>query len=227
MANLTYAVADVHGRADCLENAIATIERHGAAGDGRRTIVFLGDYIDRGPGSRAVLDRLRGGPPPGWRWICLRGNHEDLMIRHLYGLDDPNLWIYNGGDATLAGFQRSADGAFEVPADYVEWLESLGLMHSDRYRIFVHAGFDRGRPEAEQSPHHLMWTRNHGQDSAEGKHIVHGHTPHADGPRFYPGRTNLDTLAWQTGRLAIALFDDDVAGGPQAILTSEVGPGRD
>ena len=206
---LTFAVADLHGRFDLLEAALAAIDGYARGADHK--VVFLGDYIDRGPGSRQIIERLRGGPAAGSTWICLKGNHEDMMLQ---ASRDPSLmpwWIGNGGDHTLASYYRSGISL----ADHVAWIERLPRMHVDRHRVFVHAGVDPGLPLDAQNTKMLMWKR-YPSGFAEGHgayHVVHGHHPYEDGPRRYAGRTALDTLAWRTGRLVVAVFDDVVAGG--------------
>ncbi|MFG1479841.1 metallophosphoesterase [Xanthobacter sp. V4C-4] len=99
--SLTFAIADLHGRADLLEAALAAIEARVASG----TVVFLGDDVDRGPKSKQVIARLVAGPSQGWEWVCLRGNHEEMMLRALTGCEavfiERKLWMSNGGDATL------------------------------------------------------------------------------------------------------------------------------
>jgi serine/threonine protein phosphatase 1 len=213
----TYAVADLHGRFDLLEQAIAAIDAHAQAQD--HTVVFLGDYVDRGPASCQIIERLRDGPAVGSIWICLKGNHEDMMLQ---ASSDPSLmpwWLGNGGDHTLASYRASGIAV----GDHLGWIKHLPRLHSDRHRVFVHAGVDPGLPLHAQNEKMLMWKRypssfagGHGDH-----HVVHGHHPYEDGPRRFTGRTALDTLAWRTGRLVVAVFDDAVAGGPIDLL--EVG----
>ena len=213
MTDFTYAVADLHGRSDLLNAALAAIERHAPAG-GRRTVVFLGDYVDRGPGSRQILERLMAGPPTGWSWICLKGNHEDMMVRASTGRAPLLWWTRNGGDATLASFGG------KVPDGTLSWADSLPSLHQDAFRIYVHAGVDEAVPLDQQSEETLLWVR-HPESHVGGHgrlHVVHGHTPFEDGPKLLRGRTNLDTLAWGTGRLVVGVFRDDLAGGPAELI---------
>ena len=214
MSDLTYAVPDLHGRFDLLNAALSAIERHGPQDGGQRTVVFLGDYVDRGPGSREILDRLMAGPPSGWRWICLKGNHEDMMVMASRRRVPLRWWIGNGGDATLASFGGS------IPPKYLSWAEGLPLLHQDAFRIYVHAGVDEAVRLDEQSEETLLWVR-HPENYVRGHgllHVVHGHTPFPDGPKVMTGRTNLDTLAWDTGRLVVGVFRDVLAGGPMELI---------
>lgn len=219
----TYAIADLHGRFDLLEMAIERIE---ASADGGK-VVFLGDYVDRGPQSRQIIDRLMAGSQrAGWRWICLRGNHEDIMVTccgtpRLIG----SWWIPNGGARTLISYgakvgDDAIDAAKNVPATHLEWMRALSRMHVDQHRVFVHAGVDPDKPLLLQDDEELGWKlydddddRGHGE-----RHVVHGHHQFEDGPILLAGRTDLDTFAWFTGRLVVGVFDDEKPGGPADLI---------
>ena len=208
---LTFVVADLHGRVDLLEDGLGGIETY-PAGAFEKTVVFLGDYVDRGPHSADTVARLMAGAPDGWRWICLKGNHEAMMSLALRSPERLDWWIGNGGGTTIESYRDRRD----LIADHLAWMEGLPSIHVDDHRVFVHAGVDDGIPLESQADKTLFWKR-YGQDHAEGygsRHVVHGHDPNEDGPLLHPGRTDLDTLAWATGRLVIGVFDDAVAGGP-------------
>jgi serine/threonine protein phosphatase 1 len=222
----TYAVPDLHGRWDLLEIALAEIEEEAPG-----TIVFLGDYVDRGPESRQIVDCLIDGPRPGWRWICLKGNHEELMAGALTGTLDREAWLRNGGDATLRSYGHAEEG-YEpgvVPVAHIVWMQHLPLLHRDVHRVYVHAGVDPNVPLDAQDAFTLLWLRYPEDDPGghSGFHIVHGHQPYEDGPLCMPGRTDLDTLAWATGRLVVGVFDDDKPGGPVDFITVEEGEEAD
>ncbi len=208
---LTYAIPDIHGRFDLLDAAFVKIASHAAGKIG--TIVALGDYVDKGPDSKHVVERMRSGVFDGWGFFPLKGNHDAMMV---HALRDPSKmpgWIERGGDATL----RSYGGdALAIPENDVAWLDGLPLMHVDPFRIFVHAGVDPEVPLEAQTERTLLWKRYpKGFNAGLGdRHVVHGHNSFADGPELYDGRTNLDTLAWRTGRLTIGVFDDAKPGGP-------------
>jgi serine/threonine protein phosphatase 1 len=217
----TYAIADLHGRFDLLEMALGCIAKRA---EPPVTLVTLGDYVDRGPDSRKIIERLMAGlGHDGWRLICLKGNHEDIMWQTCRRLPDVDWWLRNGGGATLVSYgQRAGDQAdvTMVPAPHLDWVERLPLMYVDRHRVFVHAGIDPDCPLEEQDAEGVIWKiypddddGGHGQ-----RHVVHGHHQHAHGPIFKEKRTNLDTLAWYTGRLAIGVFDDAAPGGPIEVL---------
>lgn len=218
----TYAIADLHGRLDLLEMAVAKIAAHAEL---PATVVTLGDYVDRGPHSRHVIERLmRGLNHEGWRLICLKGNHEDIMWQTCLGIvPDCDWWLTNGGSATLISYGQNQGEEADVtvvPDEHLRWIEQLPLMHVDKHHVFVHAGVDQNLPFDEQDPQDVIWKIY--DDWDEGgygqRHIVHGHHQHANGPILKKNRTNLDTFAWYTGRLVIGVFDDDAPGGPLEIM---------
>ena len=141
---LTYAIGDIHGRLDLLTTLLAQIEQHRAGRD--RTIVFLGDYIDRGPESAGVIATVRRlqAREPGCI-VCLKGNHEDLMLKAYRDESKVNLWVMNGGYETMASFGP------DVPAEVLRWAEVLPTVHEDAHRFYVHAGFRPGRPGPDPS----------------------------------------------------------------------------
>lgn len=208
----TYVIGDLHGQFDLMQQALAEIERSRHSGG---TVVFLGDYVDRGPQSKQVVERLMQGPPAGWRWVCLKGNHEDMMAETIGGPDE-GWWLGNGGDATVASYGG------DIPREHLEWCRSLPMMHQDKHRVYVHAGVEPSRPltEMEQGESVLLWMRYPENCDVEcDKHVVHGHTPFRDGPVLMAGRTNLDTGAVFFGRLVVGVFDDDKPGGPAGLIT--------
>jgi serine/threonine protein phosphatase 1 len=211
----TYVIPDLHGRRDLLDLALARIDEH--ADGAAATLVVLGDYVDKGPDSRGVIARLRAGLAPQWRTAMLKGNHDALMVA---ALRDPAYmadWLSKGGDTALASY--GGDPA-EVPLHDIDWLAGRPLWHVDAHRAYVHAGTDPERSLAQQDPMVLM-TKRYADDDGTGhraRHLVHGHDKHADGPLLLAGRSNLDTFAWKTGRLVVGVFDDDVPGGPVALL---------
>jgi len=218
---LTYAIPDLHGRFDLLLKSYAVILERAAEAPG--TIVHLGDYVDRGPQSREVVEYLMNPAtvPVGWERSCLRGNHEDIMIASAGNIDlCERWWVPNGGDQALLSYGAHAGEDLEaalsrVPQQHIDWMRGLPRMHIDEHRIFVHAGVDAHVPLDEQDDERLGWMRYpRGAEEGHGdRHVVHGHTPHIEGPILYRGRTNLDTKAWLTGRLVIGIFDSERAGG--------------
>lgn len=218
----TYAIADLHGRFDLLQLAYDAISAHSGGRPG--IIVHLGDYVDRGPQSRDVIDWLMAdaGLPPGWRRICLRGNHEDIMLACA---DKPGLthrwWLPNGGGATLLSYGAAlgdelSSALKRLPKATLEWMRSLPRLHVDEHRVFVHAGVSPSLPLDEQDDEKMGWMLYPpgAEDGHGDRHVVLGHHQHVAGPLLLRGRTNLDTLAWATGRLVIGVFDSAKPGGP-------------
>ena len=208
--SFTYVIPDIHGRDDLLSRALSDITAHRGSDGG--IIVMIGDYVDKGPYSRQVVERLRSGIA-GWNLLALKGNHDAMMVQ---GLRDPAklaFWMEKGGDTALASYGGEPSA---VPEAHIAWLDQLRLMHVDAHRVYVHAGVDPDLPLEQQSEATLLWKRYpKGYGKGFGtRHVVHGHDNDPDGPLLFEGRTNLDTLAWRTGRLTVGVFDDDKPGGP-------------
>jgi serine/threonine protein phosphatase 1 len=215
----TYVIPDLHGRLDLLERALKAITDRGG-GD----VVMTGDYIDRGPQSCQIIERLILGPPRGQTWTLLSGNHEaylvDVLADHSL-LDD---WLDAGGRATLLSYGwdgRGTPPVERIPPGHRRFLARLQRIARDAHRIYVHAGVDPTIPLAHQTEKRLLWDIylddldiGHGDD-----HVVHGHEQRPEGPILLTHRTNLDVHAWKTGRLAVGVFDPDRPGGPIEILT--------
>jgi serine/threonine protein phosphatase 1 len=225
---LTYAIADLHGRFDLLAGAIAAIRADVA--QRRRdeilesmTMIFMGDYVDRGPQSAQIITMLKmmSETAKFIKVVCLKGNHEDMMVE-VCGDDsfgNLNWWMGNGGRATLVSYGGDASGYPEVsvvPPEHLRWMDRLPIMHVQEHRVFVHAFVDPTLPLDEQPASRVMWELYPpGMFGGHGdRHVVHGHEQFADGPKLYEGRTNLDTWACVTGRLVVGVFDDDLPGGP-------------
>jgi serine/threonine protein phosphatase 1 len=207
----TFVIPDLHGRLDLLDIGLAEIA---ARSKGETvTIVTIGDYVDKGPASKGVIDRLMLGVGDRFAVVALKGNHDAMMVEALRGNSKMADWLAKGGDTALASYGgNSAD----VPQSHIHWLDHLQLLYVDTHRLYVHAGVDPGVSLAHQSEETLLWKR-YPKGHSEGfgnLHVVHGHDNDPDGPLLYEGRTNLDTLAWKTGRLTIGVFDDDRPGGP-------------
>jgi serine/threonine protein phosphatase 1 len=209
--NLTFVIPDLHGRFDLLRDALAAIADRAAGDPG--IIVALGDYVDKGPDSKQVVERLRPGALEGWRFVPLKGNHDAMMVEALRHPAKMASWIEKGGDTALRSYGGDAAA---VPQADIAWLDGLRLMHVDAHRVYVHAGVDPDLPLDRQSEEVLLWKRYpKGYASGfENLHVVHGHDNFPEGPLLHEGRTNLDTAAWRTGRLVIGVFDDAKAGGP-------------
>lgn len=234
---IVWAIGDIHGRLDLLEPLVDAIIADAAASAPDRTmVVFLGDYIDRGPASAEVVRYLAGlSPDAGVEWRFLKGNHEEAMLSFL---EDPAFgveWCQYGGEATLRSYglrepnikhraegwrALSLDLDHRLPAAERTFLENLELSVTVGDYFFAHAGARPGKSLAEQSPRDLMWVRQSFLNSEEvfEKVVVHGHTP-ADAVHIDHRRIGLDTRAYESGVLSAARL----AGTRRAILQA-VGP---
>ncbi len=217
--SVTYAIPDIHGRYDLLQRAIEQVVRHAA---GRRaTVVTLGDYIDRGPSSRQVIERLMHWEFDHLSLVSLKGNHEAMMWEACHKLLELDRWLQNGGDQTLRSYGASDKLDLNVvPASHLDWIANLPALHVDQHRVFVHAGVDPEVSLEQQSSETLLWKR-YRRGFARGhrrRHVVHGHDADPTGPIRTAGKTNLDVMAWKLGRLAIGVFEDSCPGGACEIL---------
>jgi serine/threonine protein phosphatase 1 len=207
---LTYAIGDIHGSLDKLKALIAACRGHA---DGRdMLLVFLGDYIDRGPDSAGVVRlvlTLQSETPEGV--IALKGNHEAWALSVLDNSAQVSAWFRYGGAATLSSYGVTDVG--DLPRVHLDWMRSLALSYDDGRRFFVHA----------QDEQDLLWIREAFLDDERdyGRLIVHGHTPVETGrPDLRSNRLNLDTAAVFGGPLTAAVFDDTKTE-PLAFLRAE------
>jgi serine/threonine protein phosphatase 1 len=206
---LAYTVGDVHGCLDKLTELVRLCNDD-AAGQPMR-YVFLGDYVDRGPDTRRVIEFLielqRTYPD---RDVFLKGNHEDLLVAAADSDFFEERWLTNGGRETLESYGLIS--AAEIPEDHVNWLRRLPLSFDDGQRFFVHAGVHPDRPLDRQDEDDLLWIRKRFLTSEQKyqRLVVHGHTPVKDGrPDLRANRLNLDTGAVFGGPLTAAVFDSE------------------
>lgn len=218
----TFAIPDVHGRADLLSIAYGKIVEYPVKPFSRKTVVFLGDYVDRGSHSQTVIRFLMSRAPAEqfMHHVILKGNHEELMVNALWYGRNYNLWLANGGTQTLLSY-NAAVNPYElvdnpVPKSHLDFLKGLPLFHKDAHRVYVHARVDNRAPLESQPSDILLWgmyaSDEHG--GWRGKHVVHGHHQHEFGPIRRADRTNLDCGAFYSGRLCVGVFDDQTPGGP-------------
>lgn len=215
-----YAVGDIHGRLDPLRDLRAQIAQDAHAAQAHdNVVVYLGDYIDRGPDSRGVLDLLIGEPLPGFRSVHLKGNHEEMLLACLH---DPvragRLWLHNGGEQAVESYGLAPRGAplavceafaRRLPSQHRAFLEGLSLHHTAGDYLFVHAGIRPGVPVERQAPEDLLWIRDLFLQSPadHGRLVVHGHTP-VEEPEIRPNRIGIDTGAFASGRLSCLVLWD-------------------
>jgi serine/threonine protein phosphatase 1 len=206
------AIGDVHGCVDELRRLLDAAAP--AAGD---TVVFVGDYLDRGPDVRGVIDLLlewRARTPA--RTVFLRGNHEDMALDYL-GRDGRwgDAWLRNGGGATLRSYgldaaASPAKAAGAIPASHMAFLDELVFTHEQAGHLFVHAGIRPGVPLAEQDPEDLVWIREEFFDHAHdlGATVVFGHTPHRRVLVDLPYKIGIDTGCVYGGALTCLVEPD-------------------
>jgi serine/threonine protein phosphatase 1 len=216
-----YVIGDIHGRADLLDKLALQIEDDLKSAPPIVVAVFLGDYIDRGPQSKAVVDRLCRGafPTP---IVTLRGNHEQTLLD---AFDDESVfasWRQFGGLETLMsygvdvsrlmrglGYDNARAQLLEkTPAAHRKFLEASSAAHELGDYFFCHAGVRPGVALARQADADLLWIRDEFLESPafHGKIVVHGHTPVA-APDVRPNRINIDTGAYATGVLTCLVLE--------------------
>ena len=222
-----YAIGDIHGRVDCLRRAQEAIDRDASSRPSSRAVeIYVGDYIDRGPESSAVLENLiaRGRTT---EVVPLLGNHETLLTSFLEGRLTFAEWRELGGAETVMSYGVNASRlgrnaeftpdelAPHMPKAHLDFLGQLRPYFETGAYCFVHAGLRAGRSLAQQSVHDLTWIR---EDFLEypgpfGYIVVHGHTPVRD-IEFRRHRINIDTGAYLTNKLSVLCIDDR---GPKAL----------
>jgi serine/threonine protein phosphatase 1 len=228
---LIYAIGDIHGRYDLLVELLAAIAQDGepALREKPPVLVFLGDYIDRGPDSAKVVEALT--------WLerrrdyslrFLKGNHEKTLLDFL---EDPAVavdWLRFGGIETLQSygveaptpegplpaFVEARDALLRnMPAAHLRFYERLETFLEIGDYVFVHAGIRAGRTIMEQSEEDMLWIRDEfiGSPGPFERVVVHGHTWFDERPRLLQHRIGVDTGAYRTGVLtAVRIEDDDL-----------------
>ena len=202
---MLFCIGDIHGHFDKLIR-VMHLCRGFASERGVRhpRFVLLGDYVDRGPASRQVLDFLAARPMDV---TALCGNHEDLMLRARHDDTAQIIWLRNGGMATLESYGVGEVDA--IPESVFALIADLPIFHDDGLRLFVHAGIDAADPQARVREV-LLWSRNHPPaDLPLDRLLVHGHTPvKGKYPELHANRLNLDTGAGWGRNLSAAAFDE-------------------
>lgn len=229
-----YAIGDVHGRLDCLDDLLAAIDRDSMGFGGEIRLIFLGDLIDRGPDSRGVVERAMTLAASSRQCDFIKGNHEELLLHAARG-ERSALTVFHrvGGRETMLSYGADPDEYdacdFEqlaemirrlVPADHLAFLDSFGdgVALGD-YR-FVHAGMRPGVLFEEQKTSDLRWIRREflNFDGSFDGVIVHGHTI-SEAPEFRHNRIGIDTGAFATGRLTALVLE-----GPEQRILESRGP---
>jgi serine/threonine protein phosphatase 1 len=195
MSRKIFAVGDIHGCYDKLAAMMQILPWRKDEGD---LLLFIGDYIDRGPKSREVVDFLVRLRQEGGEFVFLKGNHEKMLLDYYIQQKDQMLYVANGGAETIASYVEGGIGrkAFVLPEEHLEFFLSLTLYHETEDYIFVHAGLKDGIPLTEQSEEDLLWIREEFIYSAYdwNKRVIFGHTA-LEIPFVTPGKIGIDTGA--------------------------------
>lgn len=233
-----YAIGDIHGRLDLLDRIHRQITDDAMQREAScRQVVYLGDYVSRGPDSAGVVERVRNWLPAGFERITLKGNHEDLLLRFRDGeIDTGRHWLDYGGlealsaygvafsdpeardDASVIGLGK--DLAKRLPASHLEFFRTLQISHSAGDYYFVHGGVRPGVPLPEQSDRDCLWIRKTFLNSEQdhGAMVVHGHSI-SDQPEIRHNRIGIDTGAYRSGILTCLVLDGE---GRQFLQTASI-----
>ena len=216
-----YAIGDVHGRLDLLQKLWAMIESDAAHTHLHSTVIFVGDYVDRGRDSKGVIDFLISIMEQG-NVVCLRGNHDQAVLDFIGDAKFYRTWKPFGAPETLvsygvmpprfddeAAFEKARDAfVANCPRSHLDFLRSLPYCHEVGGYFFVHAGVRPGVPFKDQDPQDMLWIREDFLFSRADfeKVVVYGHTPvEQAGRRGH--RLSVDTGAYATGRLSAAVLE--------------------
>ncbi|WP_462318246.1 metallophosphoesterase family protein [Marinilabilia sp.] len=169
----TYFIGDVHGCCRTLKKLVTEKIRPVK----EDLLCFIGDYIDRGPDSKGVIDYILDLEEAGFQVITLRGNHEQMLLDSRGGRRNLLLWMMNGGDETLRSF--GVDAVEEIPARYMSFFEQTIMYVNAENFIAVHAGLDFGLDDPFSDDESMLWIRDFPVDHSflGNKLLIHGHTP--------------------------------------------------
>ena len=229
-----YVIGDIHGRSDLLDKMVALICNDLNCHPANNCLtVTVGDYVDRGPDSRGVLDRLVRNPFPT-AYVALKGNHEALLGAFLQDPMVAEHWRRLGGLETLHSYGVSVQKIMvgedygqaakalhaNVPEDHFKFLSSLETSFAWGRYFICHAGVRPGIPLERQDPEDLLWIRDLFLKSTMdfGRVVIHGHTP-TERPEILTNRINIDTGAFATGRLTCVVLGDSA---PRFLMTASI-----
>ncbi len=200
--NKIFAIGDIHGCFNQLQKLIKNL----AIDQQCDTLVFIGDYIDRGSSVKEVVDYVIGLRNEYKNIVCLMGNHEQMLLNYLTGIDE-EMYLCNGGAATLLSYGISPSSKLQtrktaIPPSHLHFFKSLLPYYETKDNIFVHAGLMPGLPLGEQTVHDLLWIREEFIHSEYdfGKQVIFGHTPFRS-PLMRPNKIGIDTGAVSGGKL--------------------------
>ncbi len=188
-----FVVGDIHG---CFDKLCALMDKI-PINNTRDLLIFIGDYIDRGPSSFDVVNYLIDFKKRVPGTIFIKGNHEDMLQNYLDG-SDRFTYLLNGGQQTMDEYLNRSDNKepFPIPSEHLEFFNSLQLYYQTDDYIFVHAGLREKVPLESQDKMDLLWTRDEfiHSDFNFGKRVIFGHTPFKE-PLLQANKIGIDTGA--------------------------------
>ena len=225
-----YAIGDIHG---CLKQLISLQEKifsHSSFKKDNDLLLYLGDYIDRGPNSKGVINQVIKLQKENIKSIFLMGNHEQFMIDFLFNkINNLSNWLMNGADQTFKSYDieiaNFINDGFEgtkidklrnvflnqLTEEHIHFLKNLKLSYTLGKYLFVHAGVNPEKSILEQNKEDFLWSRSDkffDKNFKFDKIIVHGHTPEKEVVNF-PYRINIDTGCFYSGKLSCVCLNDN------------------
>ena len=201
----TWIIPDIHGCAGTLKTMLKNMLRATREDE----LYFLGDYIDRGPDSKGVLDTLMGLQEDGWNVHCLKGNHEDYCVTvweedqkfHLFKSETQKLWENVGAKQTYKSFEVKRPR--DIPEKYIEWMRNLPYYYMLEKYILVHAGMNFRTKDPFKDTYSMISTRDFSVDFSKtgGRRIIHGHLPedYSFIDHVIHNQSNFDFIALDNG----------------------------
>lgn len=201
----TFIIGDIHG---CYNSLVALLKK---IGNDFHTLVFLGDYVDRGRDSQKVIKTVIDLQKQHPRVICLQGNHEAMFLDYLEGKNQ-GMFLKFGGKETLRSYEISESDktpTSQIPQHHLAFLYSLPLYWEDEHAFYVHAGFQPHVHPSQQRADWCLWTRNRWIESTFdfGKPVIFGHTTF-DKPHVAKNKIGIDTGAVYGGQLSCLVLPD-------------------
>lgn len=219
-----YCIGDIHGRLDLLKQIHQAILADAGAYPHAISVLYIGDYVDRGSQSMQVIDYLLSEPLPDFESIFLLGNHEQVLLEFLHDPMSAANWFNFGGLSTLVSYDVKITGiprleqlndlslAFQekIPESHLKFFQQLLTCYEKDGYYFVHAGVLPGVKLKNQRPEDMLWIRDKFLDNTRfhGKVIVHGHSI-TDSPVVYANRIGIDTGAYSSGILSCLVLEGE------------------
>ena len=224
-----FAVGDIHGCRELLQKIHNKILATSKDIEGQKLLIYLGDYIDRGPDIKETIETLIDFQPDNFKRVFLLGNHEQMLLEFISGSENsPYIWLGNGGLETFKSYGIDLSKYIDnskmelyhdkkirkkllesIPPSHKDFFDQLQLSYEWENYFFVHAGIDPGLPLDQQDKETMLWTRSKrffDPKMTYHKIIVHGHTP-VDKIEQFSCRINLDTGAFYSMNLSSLMID--------------------